>query len=61
MLSSLDERDADIVRRRFGFGSYETCWTLKQIGQAVGLTRERVRQITSASVMTLRSDPRAQL
>ena len=44
LLDSIDERDARVLRLRFGLEGKEPL-TLKQIGQEVGLTRERVRQI----------------
>ena len=42
-LSTLSEREADIVRSFFGVGCQEM--TLEEIGDKFGLTRERVRQI----------------
>ena len=44
LLDAIDERDARILRMRFGLEGQEPL-TLKQIGEEVGLTRERVRQI----------------
>ncbi len=44
LLDSIDERDARVLRLRFGLDGHEPL-TLKQIGEIVGLTRERVRQI----------------
>jgi RNA polymerase primary sigma factor len=44
LLDTIDERDAKVLRLRFGLEGKEPL-TLKQIGQEVGLTRERVRQI----------------
>lgn len=44
LLESIDERDARVLRLRFGLEGKEPL-TLKQIGEEVGLTRERVRQI----------------
>lgn len=44
LLDSIDERDARVLRLRFGLEGHEPL-TLKQIGAEVGLTRERVRQI----------------
>jgi RNA polymerase primary sigma factor len=44
LLDSIDERDARVLRLRFGLEGQEPL-TLKQIGREVGLTRERVRQI----------------
>jgi RNA polymerase primary sigma factor len=44
LLESIDERDARVLKLRFGLEGQEPL-TLKQIGREVGLTRERVRQI----------------
>jgi RNA polymerase primary sigma factor len=44
MLSTMEPREATILRMRFGLDSGEPR-TLKEIGEALGLTRERVRQI----------------
>ena len=44
LLEEIDERDARVIRLRYGLEGKEPL-TLKQIGHEVGLTRERVRQI----------------
>ncbi|QDT64973.1 sigma-70 family RNA polymerase sigma factor [Calycomorphotria hydatis] len=44
MLKTMDEREASILRMRFGLDDSEPK-TLKEIGEILGLTRERVRQI----------------
>jgi len=44
LLEHIDERDARVIRLRYGLEGKEPL-TLKQIGREVGLTRERVRQI----------------
>ena len=45
LLDSIDEREATILRLRYGLGPDTEPMTLKDIGKIVGLTRERVRQI----------------
>ena len=44
LLETIDQREATILRLRFGLDGDEPL-TLKDIGQKIGLTRERVRQI----------------
>jgi len=44
LIDALDERESKILRMRYGL-DHEPPRTLKEIGVAIGLTRERVRQI----------------
>jgi RNA polymerase primary sigma factor len=52
-LGKLDPRERDVMRRRFGLGG-EDPQTLDFIGQHLGLTRERVRQIEAEALKKLR-------
>lgn len=52
LLESIDEREATILRLRYGLGETEPM-TLKEIGKIVGLTRERVRQIEREALAKL--------
>jgi len=52
LLSQIDEREARILRLRFGLDN-EEAMTLKDIGERVGLTRERVRQIEAGALRKL--------
>ena len=53
LLSKLDEREAKIISWRFGlFG--DAPLTLEVIGQKIGITRERVRQVSEAAVKKMR-------
>ncbi len=54
LLDAIDERDARVLRLRFGLEGQEPL-TLKQIGHEVGLTRERVRQIEVDALRRLQS------
>jgi DNA-binding phage protein len=54
VLNSIDrEREREIVARRFGL--FERKETLEQIGEMLGITRERVRQLEKSVVTRLRS------
>lgn len=52
LLEEIDPREAEVLRLRFGLDGQEPL-TLKQIGEKLGLTRERVRQIQRSGLATL--------
>jgi RNA polymerase primary sigma factor len=52
LLDSIDEREAQILRLRFGMDGQEPL-TLKEIADTVGISRERVRQIVDESLTKL--------
>lgn len=56
-LSTLTERERDIVKYFFGIGAGEM--TLEEIGEQFGLTRERVRQIKEKAIRRLRHSSRS--
>ncbi|MDO5565926.1 MAG: RNA polymerase sigma factor RpoD/SigA [Planctomycetia bacterium] len=51
-LDIMDPREAAVLRMRFGIGD-NTPQTLKEIGETLGLTRERVRQIETDALARL--------
>lgn len=60
MMGEMDTREATVLRMRFGLDNHEP-HTLKEIGEQLGLTRERVRQIETEALNRLSDglkDPR---
>jgi RNA polymerase primary sigma factor len=63
LLEMLDPREATVLRMRFGLDNTPS-HTLKEIGQELGLTRERVRQIETEALSKLQhglKDPKERL
>lgn len=59
-LSTLGDREAEILRYYFGLKGYQQ-HTLEEIGDAFGLTRERVRQIKEKAIKKLKNQYRNRL
>ncbi len=59
-LSTLGEREAEIIKYYFGLNGYRQ-HTLEEIGDVFGLTRERVRQIKEKSIKKLKNNYRNRL
>ena len=59
VLSTLSDREAEIVRMFFGVGQYPEM-TLEEIGEHFDLTRERVRQIKEKAIRKLRQGDKCQ-
>ena len=58
VLETLPPREARILRLRFGLENGHT-YTLEEVGQKFGLTRERIRQIESKALRRLRHPRRS--
>jgi len=59
VLSTLDEREADVIKWRYGLFD-GTEYTLSEIGQKLGISRERVRQIEGDALRKLRHPRRVE-
>ena len=60
VLDTLSDREANILRLRFGIGS-KKAMTLEEVGKEYGLTRERIRQIEAKALRKLRHPSRANI
>lgn len=58
VLETLEPREAEVLKLRFGL-SDDTPYTLEQLGDTLGITRERVRQIEKKALMKLRHPKRS--
>jgi len=58
VLSTLEEREAEVIRLSFGIGRNQKA-TLEQIGDRFNLTRERIRQIKEKALRKLRGSKRS--
>ena len=54
-LEKLNLKQSEVLKRRFGLGEYEEKQTFDEIADALGLTRERIRQIQAAALIALRA------
>jgi len=57
-LASLTEREKEVIKLFFGIG-VEHPMTLEDIGEQLGITRERIRQIKDKAITKLRSQSRS--
>lgn len=54
IMNRLDEREQKIITARFGLGRGKEPLTLKQVGQEMGVTKERIRQLEARALNKLR-------
>lgn len=54
VLEQLNDREVKVIRMRFGLLPDESDRTLEEIGNELGVTRERVRQIESSAIKKLK-------
>ena len=59
-LTTLTEREADVIRLYFGLSS-KHAMTLEEIGEKFDLTRERVRQIKEKGIRRLKHTSRSKI
>jgi RNA polymerase primary sigma factor len=58
VLAQFPERDREILNLRFGLGGHLRSYTLQEVGDKMGLTRERVRQVESKLLKKIQSNIR---
>lgn len=58
ILDQLNPRERQVIEERFGFNETEEPNTLQHIGEKLGITRERVRQIEQQAIKKLRRNAR---
>ena len=54
ILEYLDEREKNIIIKRFGINEQE-CQTLEQLGRCMGFSKERIRQLENEALRKLRN------
>ena len=58
ILSELDPKEETVLRQRFGMSTNKTS-TLEEVGEYIGVTRERIRQIEQKALNKLKHPTRA--
>lgn len=60
VLNTLDDKEADVLRMRFGFKDNRTM-TLEEIGETYGVSKERIWQIENRAIRKMRNPIRASM
>lgn len=60
LLETIPAREAEIIRMRYGINDEEKEYTLEEVGNKLGITRERVRQIESRAIKRLQDPVRSE-
>ena len=53
-INELPKVQQDILMMRYGLGTWPREYTLEEVGQALGFTRERIRQLEADALLTIR-------
>jgi RNA polymerase primary sigma factor len=56
MLDTLDQRERDILRQRFGLDEHREPRTLQELGKRFGISKERIRQLEARAMSKLRDE-----
>lgn len=59
VLSSLDKKSVEVLNMRYGLNG-QSARTLKEVGECLNLSRERVRQIEKHAILKIKSSRRCQ-
>lgn len=54
-MNELDDKHREVLERRFGLGKYEKKATFEEVGENIGLSRERIRQLQLEALHELRN------